>query len=43
MAAEFSRELREKVVHGKNQSAQMGFWMGGPADYGYGIGWRWLG
>ncbi len=35
MAAEFSRELGEKVVRGKNRLAKMGFWMGGPAGYGY--------
>jgi hypothetical protein len=35
MAAEFSRELGEKVVRGKNRLAQMGCWMGGPAGYGY--------
>jgi DNA invertase Pin-like site-specific DNA recombinase len=35
MAAEFSRELGEKVVRGKTRLAQMGFWMGGPLGYGY--------
>jgi DNA invertase Pin-like site-specific DNA recombinase len=35
MAAEFSRELGEKVFRGKTQLAQMGFWMGGPPGYGY--------
>ena len=35
MAAEFSRELGEKVVRGKQRLAQMGFWMGGPPGYGY--------
>jgi DNA invertase Pin-like site-specific DNA recombinase len=35
MAAEFSRELGEKVVRGKTRLAQMGFWMGGPPGYGY--------
>ena len=35
MAAEFSRELGEKVVRGKTQLAKMGFWMGGPPGYGY--------
>jgi DNA invertase Pin-like site-specific DNA recombinase len=35
MAAEFSRELGEKVCRGKTRLAQMGFWMGGPAGYGY--------
>lgn len=35
MAAEFSRELGEKVFRGKTRLAQMGFWMGGPPGYGY--------
>jgi len=35
MAAEFSRELGEKVIYGKTRLAQMGFWMGGPPGYGY--------
>ena len=35
MAAEFSRELGEKVFRGKTRLAAMGFWMGGPAGYGY--------
>lgn len=35
MAAEFSRELGEKVSRGKTRLAQMGFWVGGPAGYGY--------
>jgi DNA invertase Pin-like site-specific DNA recombinase len=35
MAAEFSRELGEKVILGKTRLAQMGFWMGGPPGYGY--------
>ena len=35
MAAEFSRELGEKVVRGKTSLAKMGFWMGGPPGYGY--------
>ncbi len=35
MAAEFSRELGEKVVRGKTRLAQMGFWMGGPPGFGY--------
>ncbi|MBI3475225.1 MAG: recombinase family protein [Acidobacteria bacterium] len=35
MAAEFSRELGEKVVLGKVRLAQMGFWMGGPPGYAY--------
>jgi DNA invertase Pin-like site-specific DNA recombinase len=35
MAAEFSRELGDKVYQGKTRLAQMGFWMGGPPGYGY--------
>lgn len=35
MAAEFSRELGEKVFRGKTRLVQMGFWMGGPPSYGY--------
>jgi DNA invertase Pin-like site-specific DNA recombinase len=35
MAAEFSRELGDKVFRGKTTLAQMGFWMGGPCGYGY--------
>ena len=35
MAAEFSRELGEKIFRGKSRLAQMGFWQGGPAGYGY--------
>jgi DNA invertase Pin-like site-specific DNA recombinase len=35
MAAEFSRELGDKVFRGKTRLAQMGFWMGGPPGYGY--------
>jgi DNA invertase Pin-like site-specific DNA recombinase len=35
MAAEFSRELGEKVVRGKTLLAKVGFWMGGPPGYGY--------
>jgi DNA invertase Pin-like site-specific DNA recombinase len=35
MAAEFSRELGEKVFQGKTRLAEMGFWMGGPPGYGY--------
>lgn len=34
MAAEFSRELGEKVFRGKTRLAKMGFWMGGPPGYG---------
>lgn len=35
MAAEFSRELGDKVFRGKSRLAQMGFWVRGPAGYGY--------
>lgn len=35
MAAEFSRELGEKVFRGKRRLAQMGFWVGGPPGYGF--------
>jgi DNA invertase Pin-like site-specific DNA recombinase len=35
MAAEFSRELGDKVFQGKTRLARMGFWMGGPPGYGY--------
>jgi hypothetical protein len=35
MAAEFSRELGEKVFRGKSRLVQMGYWVGGPAGYGY--------
>jgi len=35
MAAEFSRELGEKVFRGKSRLAQMGFWVGGPPGYGF--------
>jgi DNA invertase Pin-like site-specific DNA recombinase len=35
MAAEFSRELGEKVFCGKTRIVQMGFWVGGPPGYGY--------
>ncbi len=35
MAAEFSRELGEKVFRGKTRLVQLGFWVGGPAGYGY--------
>jgi DNA invertase Pin-like site-specific DNA recombinase len=35
MAAEFSRELGEKVFKGKSRLAQLGFWEGGEAGYGY--------
>lgn len=35
MAAEFSRELGEKVFRGKTRIVQLGFWVGGPPGYGY--------
>ncbi|MGA8270738.1 MAG: recombinase family protein [Candidatus Sulfotelmatobacter sp.] len=35
MAAEFSRELGEKVFLGKTGLAKLGFLMGGPPGYGY--------
>ena len=35
MAAEFSRELGERVYRGKSRLVQMGFWVGGPAGYGF--------
>ncbi len=35
MAAEFSRELGEKVFRGKTRIVQLGFWVGGTAGYGY--------
>jgi DNA invertase Pin-like site-specific DNA recombinase len=35
MAAEFSRELGEKVFRGKTRLVQLGFWVGGMAGYGY--------
>lgn len=35
MAAEFSRELSEKVLRGKTHIVQLGFWVGGQAGYGY--------
>jgi len=35
MAAEFSRELGEKVFLGKSRIVQLGFWVGGAAGYGY--------
>jgi DNA invertase Pin-like site-specific DNA recombinase len=34
MAAEFSRELGEKVFRGKTRLVQMGFWVGGKPGYG---------
>jgi DNA invertase Pin-like site-specific DNA recombinase len=35
MAAEFSRELGEKVFRGKTRLVQMGFWVGGRPGYGF--------
>ena len=35
MAAEFSRELGEKVFRGKSRLVRLGFWVGGPPGYGY--------
>jgi DNA invertase Pin-like site-specific DNA recombinase len=35
MAAEFSRELSEKVFRGKTRIVQLGYWVGGQAGYGY--------
>jgi DNA invertase Pin-like site-specific DNA recombinase len=35
MAAEFSRELGEKVFRGKSRLVRMGFWVGGQPGYGY--------
>lgn len=35
MAAEFSRELGEKVFRGKTRIVQLGFWVGSRAGYGY--------
>lgn len=35
MAAEFSRELGEKVFRGKARLARLGFWVGGPPGSGY--------
>jgi DNA invertase Pin-like site-specific DNA recombinase len=35
MAAEFSRELGDKVFRGKTRIVQLGFWVGGPPGYGY--------
>jgi DNA invertase Pin-like site-specific DNA recombinase len=34
MAAEFSREFRDKVFRGKSRLVQMGYWFGGQAGYG---------
>ena len=35
MAAEFSRELGEKVFRGKTRIVQLGYWVGGPPGFGY--------
>lgn len=35
MAAEFSRELSEKVHRGKTRIVRLGYWVGGQAGYGY--------
>jgi DNA invertase Pin-like site-specific DNA recombinase len=35
MAAEFSRELSEKVHRGKSRIVGLGYWVGGQAGYGY--------
>lgn len=35
MAAEFSRELGEKVFRGKKTLVELGYWVGGPAGFGY--------
>ena len=35
MAAEYSRELSDKVFRGKCRLVQMGYWVGGQAGYGY--------
>jgi DNA invertase Pin-like site-specific DNA recombinase len=35
MAAEFSRELSEKVHKGKSRIVGLGYWVGGQAGYGY--------
>ena len=35
MAAEFSRELSDKVFRGKIRLVQKGYWVGGQAGYGY--------
>ncbi len=35
MAAEFSRELSEKVFRGKSRIVRLGFWVGGKAGCGY--------
>jgi DNA invertase Pin-like site-specific DNA recombinase len=35
MAAEFSRELGEKVLCGKRTLVELGYWVGGPPGFGY--------
>ena len=35
MAAEFSRELGDKVFKGKARIARLGYWVGGPGGAGY--------
>jgi DNA invertase Pin-like site-specific DNA recombinase len=35
MAAEFSRELGDKVFRGKTRIVRLGFWVGGSPGYGY--------
>ena len=35
MAAEFSRELSERVHRGKSRITSLGYWVGGQAGYGY--------
>lgn len=35
MAAEFSRELGEKVFRGKTRLVELGFWVGGAPGYGF--------
>jgi DNA invertase Pin-like site-specific DNA recombinase len=35
MAAEYSRELGEKIYRGQVNLVQLGFWVAGPAGYGY--------
>lgn len=35
MAAEFSRELGEKVFRGKSRLVRLGFWVGGKPGYGF--------
>lgn len=35
MAAEYSRELSEKVIRGKTRLVQLGYWVSGQAAYGF--------